>query len=117
MIKSISSRLPSLNLTSLTSLSTLPRLSSKYHGKPIGAQTSGDYRDNPIPCPPYYLITKGPIDGFFVGISSLSAFMLATLCFGPLILYPLWPKHKAYMKEAAEQYGPTRYGAGLKDHL
>jgi hypothetical protein len=114
MISRLTSKLPSLGLSQL---GKLPRFNYKYDGKPVGLKTSGNYGELPIPCPAYFTLTKGPIDSFFFSVKALSALAFLSCCFGPILLLPFWSKHKSYLREAAEKYGPTRYGQGQKDIL
>ena len=94
-----------------------PRLHSQYEGKPIGIKTTGDYGSLPRPAPVSHFFFQGKLDGFvlftglFYGIITMSAW------FGPVFWLPLWIKHRGYLKEASDNYGPTKYGKGAKDIL
>ena len=117
MIKRLTANLPSVpSLPGLTNFGQHPRFHWKYQGKPVGLKTSGNYGDLPIPCPRYFSFTQGPADGFILGARLFLVASLTSILF-PLLLLPFWSKHKANWNEAAEKYGPTRYGKGKVDIL
>lgn len=99
----------------LNSLQNIPRVNYRYYGRPLGEKTSGNYGELPKPAPLIYSVTQGPVDAFMGAIWAMWGVVTFSAWFGPVFLLPFWLPHKRALKEAAENYGPVRYGKSLAD--
>ncbi len=99
----------------LNALRSLPRVNYRYQGNPVGSRVSGNYGNMPKPAPFYYVFTQGPVDLFMTSIWGMWAVITLSAWFGPIFLLPFWNSHKRALREAADNYGPLRYGASQAD--
>ena len=99
----------------LNKIRNLARVNYHYTGRPVGANTSGNYGDMPRPAPLFYSVTQGPVDAVLLSVAGLLTLVTCSACFGPVFLAPFWIPHKRALRDAADKYGPTRYGKGSAD--
>ena len=99
----------------LNSLRHVPRANYQYLGRPVGEKTSGNYGDMPRPGPMIFSVTQGPVDAFMGAIWGVWGVISFSAWFGPVFLVPFWLPHRRALKEAADNYGPVRYGKSLPD--
>jgi hypothetical protein len=99
----------------LNSLRHIPRVNYRYTGRAVGEKTGGNYGELPKPGPLSYSVTQGPVDAFMGAIWAMWGVITISSWFGPVFLIPFWLPHKRALRDAADNYGPVRYGQSLPD--
>lgn len=111
----MASRLSNLRSTLKSTTDAIVRDGAKiaeYRGPSIGSGTSGNYGALPRPMPVAFFFKQEFNLKWFAAISMTG--LMLTSCVAPFWAIPFYSKMSKQLKKAAEEFGPTRYGAGKK---